>query len=54
MSDNEQYDPGVRLTVIAPKQWRDRPEMFLGPEPELPGSNRSHKGEDLTDNYLGP
>ena len=21
--------------------------------PELPSSNRSHKGEDLTDNYFG-
>ena len=32
MSDNEQYDPGIRLTVISPKQWHDRPEMFLGPD----------------------
>jgi len=45
--------PSVENGGITRKQFLDEyndPEHY---RPELPNSNRSHKGEDLTDNYFG-
>lgn len=32
MSNNEQYKPHLRFNVVSRKRWRERPEMFLGPD----------------------
>jgi predicted ribonuclease toxin of YeeF-YezG toxin-antitoxin module len=38
---------------ISRKQFLDEYNNAEHYRPELPSSNRSHKGEDLTDNYFG-